>query len=113
VGDAAYVHELHEDVAVPVMDGIGDRAPALDLLLVVQAGRVQVTLADGARLSALGDDQPDAGALPVVLRGDVARHLSGACAVAGQRSHHDPVGKGHLADLDRLEQSSHSVHLMC
>ncbi len=68
VGDATDVHQLHDDLAAAGVHGVGDPAPALDLLGAVDAGGVQVALSDGAGLRALGDDQPGAGALAVVGR---------------------------------------------
>src|SRR3712207_6909039 len=59
------------------------------------------TLFRSVRVGALGDDQPDAGALPVVLDDEVPGDAGGAGAHAGQRGHDDAVG-----ELDVAERKS-------
>src|SRR3712207_8131069 len=54
-----------------------DRLPRLHLGGRVQPGGVQVALALGGRLGALGDDQSGAGTLAVVLRHELRRAGAG------------------------------------
>ena len=72
--DPAAVHDLHDDAAATLVHGVGDAAPAGGLLVVHDAGLAGVGARLGAGVRALGDDQAHAGALPVVLDDEVARH---------------------------------------
>ena len=112
VPDAPGVHELHDDVAAALVHRVRDGAPAGDLLVGMHAGGVQVALPDRARLGALGDDEAEPGALPVVLDRDVLRNSAVAGAVAGQRRHHDAVGEGHRADGHGLVEAGHGGVLL-
>ena len=103
--------QLHRDAPALGMHGVGDPPPAGDLLGVVDAGRVEIALTLGADLRRLGDDQPGARALPVVLDGEVRRHLPGRGAVARQRRHDDAVGEVEVADADGVEQGRHGRSL--
>ena len=110
VRDPADVHQLGDDVAASGVDGVGDLAPAGELLGGVEAGGVEVALADRAGLRALGDDQPGAGALAVVLGVEVAG--DGALrAVAGQGRHHEALRQLPAADDDRFECGGHGGDL--
>jgi hypothetical protein len=109
VRDATRVHELDDDAAATRVHGVGDLAPARDLLRAVDARGVQVALADRTGLGALGDDQTGGRALSVVRGGDGLGHAVAVGAVAGQGGHDDPVGKGVLAHGDGLEQVRHEV----
>jgi hypothetical protein len=100
VGDAAAVHQLHDDPAAPCVHGLGDAAPAGFLLVVRDPGLAGVGARLRVRVGALGDDQADAGALPVVLDDEVARHARGTGAHPGQRGHDDAVGKLEVAQGD-------------
>ena len=104
VADAAGVHELRDDRAAARVHGVGDQAPARDLLVGVQARRARVALADRGGLRALGDDQPGAGALGVVLGVQRGRDAAGAGAVARHRRHHEAVGELELAEAVGGEQ---------
>ena len=46
VRDPAGVHQLGDDHAAAGVHGVGDQAPAGDLLVGVEAGHVEVALAD-------------------------------------------------------------------
>lgn len=80
VRDAAHMPELQHDLAAMAMHCIGDRAPAGNLLLAVDARRVQVALAERTDLRAFGNDQPGGGTLAVVVGGQWCRHLAGSQA---------------------------------
>ena len=109
VADAAGVHELGDDLPAAGVDGVGDQAPAGDLLVGVQARGVRVALADRRGLRALGDDQAGAGALGVVLGDEGRRGLARARAVARQGRHDEAVGQGQRPQLVRGEQVGHGV----
>ena len=81
------------------MHGVGDAAPALDLLVGDDAGLADEGLALVVGIGALGDDQPDAGALPVVLDDEVPGDAGGTGAHAGERGHDDAVGEVEVAEL--------------
>jgi hypothetical protein len=82
----------------------GDAAPALDLLVGHDARLADERLGLRAGVGALGDDQPDAGALPVVLDDQVARDAGRAGAQPGERGHHDAVGELEVAEGHGREQ---------
>ena len=76
VRNAAHVPELHDDRSSFRMHRVGDVAPTRDLLVAVEAGRVEIALAFGADLGGLGDDQAGRGELRIVGRHDRRRPLS-------------------------------------
>lgn len=86
------VHQLDDDLAATLVHGVGDLAPPLHLGLAVDTGCIQVALAYGAGLAALGDDQPGGRALRVVLDVEVGGGHALSGAVAGQRGHHEALG---------------------
>ena len=59
--------QLRGDQPAGLVDGVGDLAPAGDLLGAVDPGGVHVALALRGDLGALGDQQSRAGALDVVV----------------------------------------------
>ncbi len=108
VGDPADVPQLGGDPTAGGVDRVGDRAPAGDLLVVVDAGGVHVALALGADLSAFGDDQAGARALDVVLLHQLVGDVTGrGGAHPGQGGHEDAVGSGDRADGQGLEECGH------
>ena len=109
VRDAAHMPELHDDLAALGVNRVGDLLPARDLFFAVDARRVEVALAFGRNLRALGDDQPGAGALLVVRDHQRGGHLVRAGTVAGEWCHHDAVGGGDIAEMDRIEQRGHAA----
>ncbi len=105
VRDAADMPELDEDAAALFMHAVGDLAPACDLLLGIDAGRILIALALLRDLAGFGDQKPRGGALAVIVDRQRARHHAGRYrAVAGQRRHHEAVGQGDRAKLEGLEQ---------
>ena len=105
VGDPAGVPQLRGDQAAGLVDGVGDLAPAGDLLGAVDAGGVHVALALGADLGALGDQQPTAGALDVVVAHQVVGHVARRRgAHPGERGHEDAVGGADGAEGQGLEE---------
>lgn len=86
------------------MHGVGDLAPALDLSLSVDAGRVLVALSLLRDLRGFGDDQPSRGALAVILRGEITRNEVRASAVARQGRHDNTIGEGQRAESIGLKQ---------
>ena len=102
--DAADMPELQEDPPALGVHGVGDLAPAVDLRLGVDAGRVLIALALLRDLGGLGDEQAGRRALAVVRGGEIAGHQPGAGAVARQRRHHGPVGNVIATEPVGLEQ---------
>ena len=102
--DATDMPELREDDATLSVDRIGDLAPAIDLLVRVDAGRPRIALATRLDLGAFGHHETGAGALAVIvghqLRRGIAR-LGGA--LAGQRRQHDAVCQLMATERDRAE----------
>src|SRR4051812_37955610 len=70
-GPRAAVHPLHHDPPAAGVHRLGDAAPALDLLVGDDPGLADERLRLVVRVRTLGDDQADAGALPVVLDDEV------------------------------------------
>ena len=108
IGNPADVPELQEDAAARGVDGLGDRPPALDLLVRPDAGRARIADAlrrDGGRL---GEDEAGGGALDVIVAhqriGDPARH---GRAVAGQGRQEDAVRDPEVAEDERIEERGH------
>ena len=113
VRDAADMPELDEDAAAALVHAIGDLAPARDLFLRIDAGRVLIALALLRDLARFGDQQARRGALAVILDRQRARHHAGRDrAVAGQRRHHETVGKRNRAKLVGLEQFGRRAHFL-
>ena len=105
VRDAADMPELDEDASAALMHAVGDLAPALDLLLRIDAGRVLVALALLRDLARLGDQKAGGGALAVIVDRERARHHAGRHrAVARQRRHHQAVRQRDRAELEGLEE---------
>src|SRR5436190_19199382 len=103
--DAADMPDLDENAPAALMHGLGDLAPARDLLLRIDAGRVLVALALLRHLARLGDQKSGGGALPVILDRERARHHAGwDRAVARQGRHDEAVGQRDRAKLEGLEQ---------
>jgi len=93
------VPQLQEHPASCLMHCVGDGAPAGDLLGTVDAGRRGIADCRGTDLRAFADDQPGAGALPVILEIQLLRHAVGAGAVARQRRHDHAVFQGDGTEL--------------
>src|SRR5688572_29825713 len=68
-----------------------DLAPAVDLSLGVDAGRILVTLSLPRDLRGLGNQQTGRRALAVILRGEIAWNEARASAIARQGSHDDTI----------------------
>lgn len=83
------------------MHFVSDSAPALDLLPGMDAGRIEIALAQRTDLGAFGHDQAGGGALAVVLGSKRRGHLAGDGAVARQRGHDHAVGKIQCAQAHR------------
>jgi hypothetical protein len=79
---------------------IGHPAPAFGLLVGDDAGLADERLSLVMGVGALGDDQADAGALPVVLDDEIAGHARRSGAHAGEGRHDDAVGELEVAEGD-------------
>jgi hypothetical protein len=103
--DAADMPDLDEDAPAALMHAIGDLAPACDLLLRIDAGRVLIALALLRDLAGFRDQETRGRALAVIIHCERARHHARRhCAVARQRRHRKTVGKRDRAKLVGLEQ---------
>lgn len=112
VSDPAGVHQLGEDPAAALVDGVGDLAPGGDLLAAVDSGSEGVALSLGDGVDALADDQAGGGALGVVLgdeRGGGA--ADGVGPAAGHRGHGDAVGEPRAGEVDGVEGGGHGCPL--
>lgn len=109
VRDPPYVPQLHHELAALGVHGIGDPAPAPDLLAVVNARRIEVALAGLRNLRGLRNDQSGAGALFVVGRHQVGGYLTRAGAVPSQRCHDDSICGLNVSDVYRVKQRRHRV----
>ena len=108
MADAPGVHELGEDDAAVRVDGVGDVTPGGDLDVTVEAGCVEVALADDAGLGAFGDDEAGGGALGVVERGVGGGGEVGAVgATAGHGGHDDAIGEGEATEGEGGEGGGH------
>jgi len=93
VRDPSAVPQLAEDPPARRVHRVGDRAPSGDLRRGMDSRRPRVARALLRHLRRLGDDQPCAGALPVVLYVQRSGRVAGADAIARHRRHHDAVGQ--------------------
>jgi len=98
--------ELHHDLAAGLMHGMGHLLPAVELLGAIQAGHVGIALGLVGDGRALAHDQPGAGALGVVQRGQRARNGIGR-AVARERRHDDAVGELQVACGGGFKERGH------
>ena len=105
VRDAADMPDLDEDAPALFVHAVGHLAPAGDLLLRIDAGRILIALALLRNLAGFRDQEACRGALPVIVHRQRARHHAGRHrAVAGQRRHREAVRKRDRAKLEGLEQ---------
>jgi len=65
--DPANMPKLQKDAPAVAMHGVGDPAPAGDLLFGIYARRARVAFPLRRNLRCLGDDQPGRGALAIIL----------------------------------------------
>ena len=103
VRDPAGMHDLAKHTPARALHRIGDFAPGGGLFLGVYPGGTHIAFTHRAREGTLADDQPGAGALPIVLGHQLVRDTVRAGAAAGHRCHDHPVGHFDRADLNRLQ----------
>ena len=96
--------KLQEDPPASLVHGLRDLLPTGDLGVVVDAWGPGVALAFGADLAGFADDQAGVGALGVVAGVQFAGDIAWQAALAGQGRHHQAVGQGQGAELQRREQ---------
>lgn len=109
MSDAAAVPDLAENMAAGRVDRICDLAPLGDLVLAVDTGTSDDSMALIGYLGAFGDDQAGGGALHVIVPHQIGRHtiLAGACS--RHRGHRDPVGERERSEIERAEQVGHDL----
>ncbi|MCY1441904.1 hypothetical protein D9M71_582430 [compost metagenome] len=95
--------QLQENSSAFCVDGIGDLAPAINLRLRVDTGRILVALSLLRDLRGFGDQQACRGSLAVIGCSELARDEAFPRTVTRQRSHHDSVGKCQRAERVRLK----------
>src|SRR6516165_668009 len=111
MGDPSDMPDLDEDWAAALVHKIGDLAPAGNLLLRIDAGRVLIALALLRDLARFGDQQAGGGALTVIVDREGTRdHAGWHRAVACQGRHHQAIGKRKGTELERLEQFDWRTH---
>ena len=105
MGDPAAMHELDENVAAAVMDGLCDLTPAIDLCLAVNPGNARVANAVRRRGCSLGDDETRGSTLAIIGCLQDTRRI-GFCigTRACQRRHDNTVGKVHVAEMQGFEE---------
>ena len=96
--------ELDEDASAALMHAVGHLAPAGDLFLRIDAGRVLIALALLRDLAGLGDQQARGGALAVIFDCQRIGHQARDRAVAGQGRHDKAVGQRERTELEGLEK---------
>ena len=99
--DTPDMPELKEDAAAALMDAVRHLAPACNLLLGIDAGRVLIALALLRNLRCLAHQQARGGALAVIFDRQWIGHQAGERPVAGQRRHHQAIGKREGPKLGR------------
>ena len=104
VRNPADMPELDVDVAAALMNAIGDLAPARDLLLGVDAGRVLIALALLRDLTRFGDQQAGGGTLAVIFDGKRIGYEACHGTVARQWCHHGAIGQSNGTELVWLEK---------
>ncbi|MNV90249.1 hypothetical protein D3C71_1846190 [compost metagenome] len=105
MGNAADVPELREDHPAIGMHSIRDGAPALDLRLGVDARCPGVTLAPRFNLRPFADHESRRGALAVIHRHQVGRHITGlGTALTSQRWEGDAIFQREATQLNRGKQ---------
>ena len=101
VGNAADMPELQENQPARRMHSVGHLAPAGDVRVGENAGRVRVPEATRRNRSRLGDKKPAGGPLTVVFRVEFAGGVSGLGPAAREGREVDAVGRPHCAQLKR------------
>ena len=109
VDQPAHMPDLADDLAARVVHRLHDRPPRIDLRVGPDARCERPAQALLADAGGLGEDQPGAGALGVILGHDRGRHVLAGGAAAGERGHEDPVLRLDGADADRVEQGRHGL----
>ena len=104
-----HVPQLGDDPAACLMDCIGDEAPALDLRLVPQAGRVRPAEPFAADAGGFRDDQAGIGALRIIFGHERIGNRLAVGAGPRQRRHDDAVAKLDRAERNRIKQAGHEV----
>ncbi len=96
--------ELEIDVAAAFVHAIRHLAPAGDLFLGIDAGRVLVALALLRDLGGFADQETGGRALAVVVDRQRIGNEAGESAIAGQRRHHGAIGQCDGAEFVGLEK---------
>jgi hypothetical protein len=104
VGLAAGVHDLQDDAAALGVHRLEHPLPAGRLLVGGDARLTDIPLRGVVGEGALGDDQPDARPLPVVLDHQVPGDAGGTGPDPGHRCHDDAVGELDLSERDGGEK---------
>lgn len=104
MADPAAVLELQEHPPAGRPHGLGHPPPTGRVPVGVERGDVRIRLPDRVRCGGLADDQAGGGALGVVGDHEVGRGAVGLRAVAGERGHHQAMGKSEPAEPGRCQE---------
>ena len=106
---AAGMPELGEHLAALAVDRVGDRLPARNLGIGIEAGRAEPTSSRGRHRGGFADDQPAlGGALAVIGRHEGTGDVAGLGGPRPrERGHDDAVAQSHGADLYWGQQLGH------
>ena len=103
--NSSLVPKLGKNTAAFPMNGIRDCFPAGPLLVVVDSGCAEPTLAGFADPGTFANDKAGGRALLIVFTHEIIGHMSGiVCSRAGEGSHHDSVGQQEVTEPAWLQQ---------
>ena len=107
VRDAAHMPELQKDAPSGLVHRLGDEPPALHLLLRPDARGVGITNPHGSHGGGLGEDEPCACTLPVVLGHEGVWHTLLPGPGTGERGEENTVRESQGAELEGIKESGH------
>lgn len=107
--DPTAVPELAKDASAFLVNGVGDRLPSLDLLVIINPGCQLKSDSPFTDVCPFTDDEPGSSALAVVFLHNINRNaiFSGPCARQGR--HDYPVWEDQIIDFQRIKVGSHIV----
>ena len=111
IRDAADMPQLRNDATARSMDGIGDLAPAGDLFIRPDTGCVGIAHALRRDRGRLGENEPCAGALDIIVTHQIIGDAAFAGTRAGQWRQDDAIRQVQIAGSDRLEKLGHEAYL--
>ncbi|ELS53813.1 putative NADH:flavin oxidoreductase/NADH oxidase [Streptomyces viridochromogenes Tue57] len=110
MADPPAVLELKEHPPAACPHGLGHLTPSGHVPVGVHRGDVRIRLPGRVRCRCLADDQAGGGALGIVRDHQVGGGAVGLRAVAGERRHHEVVGKVEPAQPGRCQEVRRLPH---